>query len=246
LQLKDAVTLITGGGRGIGRAIALRLAAEGAALHLCARTEKELAEVSEKITKSGGRCNYAIVDVSQFEEVKCFVAKIRAEQGRIDVLINNAGYCAPLRPVEEVTDQEYRRTLATNVDSVFHFTRAVLPIMKAKNYGAIVTVSSGCGRRGFPGLSIYSASKFAVQGLMEAVAAELESTSIRCLLINPGAVATKMRADLFGQEEAGRHQSPGVVADVVRCILKEEIEVPNGGGICIRGGKIAEVYGPGK
>lgn len=242
--LAEKITIVTGASRGVGRSIALRLGAEGAIVAICARTEKELAEVCEAIARGGGCCQYAVVDVTRMKQVKRFVADILGRWNRIDVLINNAGFCAPVRPVEKVTDEEYKQSLAVNLEGVFHFTRAVLPIMRTQNSGTMITISSACGRQGYPGLSLYSASKFAVQGFLESVAGELRGSAIRSAVINPGAVATRMRSDLFGEEEARRHQSPEAVAEIVRDILIGRISVPHGGGACVRDGKVTEVYGP--
>lgn len=246
MMLSKKVVVVTGGGRGIGKAVCLKLAGEGAHIVTCSRTRSELAEVCATIERNGGQCEYAVVDVTNFREVGDFVAQTCARHGRVDVLVNNAGFCAPRRPVEEVSEEEYKQMMATNIAGVFHFTRFVVPIMKEQGNGVIITISSGCGRRGFPGLSVYSASKFAVQGFIQAVAAELGASPIRCVLVNPGGVATKMLSDLFGEEEASSQQSPAVVADLVPRVIAGAIEVPNGGGIIIRGGDIFGIYGPGE
>ena len=246
MDLRGKVTIITGGGRGIGRALSLMMASEGALVIICGRDKGELVELQNLINESGGNCDYAVVDVTRLEQVREFVSGVEQQHGPVDVLVNNAGYCAPPAPVEELGDEDYRRILATNIDGVFYFTRLVVPMMKKKNEGVIVTISSGCGRRGAAGLAAYSASKFAVQGFMQAVAAELRTTAIRCVLINPGGVATRMLANLFGEAEASRQQPPEVIADVLRTVLKEKIVVPSGGGICVRGGEVTEVYGPGE
>jgi NAD(P)-dependent dehydrogenase (short-subunit alcohol dehydrogenase family) len=114
--------------------------------------------------------------------------------------------------------------------------------MRKQNRGQLVAISSGTGLRGHPRLASYSAAKFGVQGLLQSAAQELEGSDIRSFLVNPGGVATRMLSDLFGEEEARKHQPPEAVARIVTEVLSGGIYVPNGGGICIRGCTVTDTY----
>ncbi|NUN00465.1 MAG: SDR family oxidoreductase [Bryobacteraceae bacterium] len=242
MELRDAIIIITGAGRGIGRAIAKSLAAEGAHVYICSRTKTELEETAREIRESGGRCSWRVADVARSCEIDAFVSAVMREHGRLDAVIGNAGSTAPAGNLETVSDSDYKLTMSSNVDGLFFLVRAAVPIMRQQNRGWIVAVSSGAGLRGHSRLSVYSAAKFAIQGMMQALASEVEDTQIRVVSINPGAVNTRLLADLFGFEEASKHQPPEAVAAALIQILTEEHSVPNGGGVCIRGGSITETY----
>ena len=115
----------------------------------------------------------------------------------------------------------------TNAGSLFYFARSLVPIMRSQERGMIVAMSSGAGLRGHARLGVYSMSKFAVQGLIQALAGELEDSPVSCIAINPGGVATKMLEDLFGKEEAQKNQPPEAVANVVKQVVSGELPVPS-------------------
>lgn len=241
--LKGSVVIITGASRGLGAAFAEALAAEGAKVVICARDKSGLDSVCESIEKKGGVCSRFAVDVTSSSEVSGFVSKVVKAHGRIDVLVNNAGAVHKFSPVEKITDEEYVQCMRTNVDSIFHFLKAVIPHMKKRNSGIIVNVSSGAGKRAHAGLSVYAASKFAVEAFTQAVARELEEegSSVGCIALCPGGVNTGMRAAVFGKEDAEKQQSPESVAAVLKDVLLGKVKVPNGGDVFIRQGKVAEV-----
>jgi 3-oxoacyl-[acyl-carrier protein] reductase len=181
------------------------------------------------------------VDVTKERDVKKFIDSVVKANGRIDVLVNNAGAAHPKKPVEAISVKDYEQCMHTNVDSVFYFLQAVVPLMKKQGSGIIINISSGAGRKGHPGMSVYSASKFAVQGFTEAVAKELENTGVKCIALCPGGVNTQMRAALFGKEDAAKQQSPHAVAKILRDILLGKINVPNGADVHVRDGSITAI-----
>ncbi len=243
VSLRDSVVVVTGASRGLGAAFAEILAAEGAKVAVCARDKTALSAVCKRIEKKGGVCSSYVVDVARSSEVNGFVSKVIKEYGRIDVLVNNAGAVHKFNSVEKISNAEYEACMRTNVDSVFHFLKAVVPLMKKQGSGVIVNVSSGAGRRAHAGLSVYAASKFAVEAFTQAVARELEKegSPVGCIALCPSGINTGMRAAVFGKEDAGKQQSPESVALVLRDVLLGKVEVPNGGDVLIRQGSVTEV-----
>lgn len=243
VKLRGSVAVITGASRGLGAAFAEALAAEGAEVVICARDKDGLDDVCKKIGKKGGVCSSYVVDVASSKEVNGFVSKVIKMQGRIDVLINNAGAVHKFSPVEKISEEEYAQCMRTNVDSIFHFLKAVIPHMKKRNSGIIVNISSGAGRRAHANLSVYAASKFAVEAFTQATARELEGSgsSVGCIALCPSGINTGMRAAVFGSEDAAKQQSSESVAAVLKNVLTGRVKVPNGGDVFIRDGKVTEV-----
>ena len=243
VSLKGSVAVVTGASRGLGAAFAETLAASGAKVIICARDKAGLASVCKKIGKKGGACSSYIVDVSSSAAVKGFVGKVIKVHGRIDVLVNNAGAVHKFSNVEKISEDEYAACMRTNVDSIFHFLKAVIPLMKKQNSGLIVNISSGAGKRAHAGLSVYAASKFAVEAFTQAVARELEGegSAVGCIALCPSGINTGMRAAVFGKEDAGKQQSPESVAAVLKDVLSGNVKVPNGCDVFIRHGAVTEV-----
>ncbi len=236
LVLPDSlrVAVVTGGGRGIGRSVARSLARTGAHVIVVSRSRSELAETVEGIRQEGYDAEALVGDLTDPAECDRVVRSVWADRGRIDVLVHCAGSTPAVTPMEETSVEAYERAMATNVGAIFHLARSLVPRMKERGRGLLIAMSSGCGLTGHPGMAAYSASKFAVQGLIQSLARELHDSDIRALAINPGGVNTKMLADLFGAEEAARNQSPDVVADVVRRVVEGVLAVPSGGGVTVR------------
>jgi len=232
MELQGKIVVVTGAGRGLGRCIADTLADQGATVYMCGIRPDE----SPK---------FSVVDVRDAAAVQEFIDGIVAEHGHIDILINNAGWVDVPKPLEEESDTDYRKCMSTNVDGVFHFMRAVLPAMKDADEGLILNIGSRAGRRAHPTLAVYSASKFAVRGMSQAVAKLLDETEdgkVRCIVIGPGGIDTPMRQKLFGEEESSQQQSPEEVAAIITSVIKRETEIPNGAHVEIVGGEIVGVY----
>ncbi len=236
--MKNKIAIVTGASRGLGAAIAESLSYEGFSVAICSRKKEEIESECKRIKTP---CLCDAVDAGNEADVKRFVSAVVKKFGKIDVLVNNAGVVHKKLPIEDISSSDFKSSMNANVDSVFFFMKEVVPLMKKSNQGIIVNVSSGAGKRGHPGLSVYSASKFAVQGFTESVAKELEQTGVKCIAVLPGGINTGMRSFLFGKEDAERQQSPASVAEIIKGIVIGKTEIKNGSSVHIRQGKITEI-----
>ena len=239
--MKGKIAVITGGGKGLGKELAKLFSAEGSTVVICSRSANDLKNVCNEIVGAGGKCEYFVVDVTSKQQVDKFIDKVLSSHGRIDVLVNNAGYATKWKGIEQNTEEEFETCFRTNVYSIFYFLKKIVPIMRGQNSGAIVNISSMAGKRGIPNLAAYCASKFAVVGLTQSVAKELKDTDALCISVCPGGMSTEMRAKIFGVEDAEKQQSPQYVANVIKDVLLGRIKVPNGGDIIIRYGEITAI-----
>lgn len=197
MLLKEQVAIVTGAGRGIGRAIARRFAAEGAAVLVASRTAAEVEAVAAEIRKAGGRAAACTGDVSREDDCARIVEAAHQHFGRVDILVNNAGIYGPVKPIEEVTPAEWDEAIAINLRSAFLLTRLVLPEMYARGSGAILNISSVSAKAAYPWGGAYAASKAAVLALTRTVAAEAARKGVRVNAICPGPVfETKMSQEL--------------------------------------------------
>ena len=195
--LEEKVAVITGGGRGIGRAIALRFAAEGAAVLVAARTEAEIRNVVAEIEKSGGQRGLRRRGRLPRSGLRPHFRGGRERLGPVDILVNNAGDYGPVKPVEEITPEEFDRVIAVHLRGAFLLTRLVLPGMYARGAGAIVNISSLSAKSAFPWGAPYAAAKAGMLGLTRVTAAEAARRGVRVNAICPGPVTeTKMSKDL--------------------------------------------------
>ncbi|MBY0329575.1 MAG: SDR family oxidoreductase [Acetobacteraceae bacterium] len=202
-DLDGRTALVTGGGAGIGRAIALRLAAEGCDIGIL-DLDLAGAEATAAEARALGRAAHAASgNVGERASAEAAVAALSAALGRVDILVNNAGILRT-SPFLETTDAEWRGTFAVNLDGAFHCCQAVLPGMVARRAGAVVNVASWTGKKGVPNHAAYSASKFALIGLTQAIAGEMAAHGIRVNAVCPGIIVeTRMREEA---EERNRAQ----------------------------------------
>jgi 3-oxoacyl-[acyl-carrier protein] reductase len=189
-SLKGKKALITGGSRGIGRATALALAKQGVELGLIARSEASFDSIRKELNDLGATFVTATADVARETEVQQAVSKIEDQLGGIDILINNAGVGARGAFLELSTD-EWKYVLDTNVMGIVYITKAALPGMIEKNKGDIINISSMSGLKGTEGSSAYSASKFAVIGMSESLMQEVRRHNIRVSVLTPSLVDTE-------------------------------------------------------
>lgn len=187
--------LITGAGRGIGRATALAFAKEGINLGLLGRSMENLEAVAAELQEYGVKVSVATADVSNMESVNTAVEKIRGELGPIEILVNNAGI-SKFGKFLEVDPEDWAKIIQVNVMGVYYVTRAVLPDMMEKNAGDIINISSTAGQKGAPVTSAYSASKAAVIALSESLMLEVRKQNIRVVTLTPSTVATDMAVEL--------------------------------------------------
>jgi 3-oxoacyl-[acyl-carrier protein] reductase len=214
MELKGRVVLITGAGRGIGRALAHAFAAAGAKVALLGKTKKNLLEVQRELKDSGAQTIVLAADVSDEGAVSRAVVAAEQQLGPVDVLVNNAGIFA-MAPVEKLDTVVFDRMLAVNLRGPFLMCRALLPGMKSRKRGHIVNISSTAGRRGFAGGGAYCASKFGLAGLTEAMRYEARASNVRVTCVYPSTVNTDLVKKSGADFKAERAIQPEDVANAV-------------------------------
>ena len=217
-KLRGQVALVTGGNRGIGKAIAERLATLGAAVAICGRDAKRLEATGEELRKRTDKVFVQTADVSRAKDVDKLVASVEAKLGAISILVNNAGI-GLFGPTHEKGEDEWDRVLSTNLKSVFLMSRAVVPSMIRESRGDIINISSLAGRNTFAGGGIYCASKWGVMGLSGCMAEDLRDKGIRVTVICPGSVATEFSGR--GPKVEGTALRPEDVAHAVEGVLTQ-------------------------
>lgn len=216
--LINVVALVTGGSRGIGRAIALRLAELGACVAICGRNEQALRDSEAELRKTGSRVFARSADVCSSAEVATMVREAEASLGPISILVNNAGI-GLFGPAHEKTEADWNRVLDTNLKSAFLVSRAVIPSMIRARRGDIINISSLAGRNSFAGGGIYCASKWGLQGLSACMAEDLRDHGIRVSVICPGSVATDFSSR--SAKDPSQALAPQDVAHAVALIVTQ-------------------------
>ncbi|HEY8659171.1 MAG TPA: 3-ketoacyl-ACP reductase [Hanamia sp.] len=219
-SLKGKIALVTGAGKGIGRAVAIALANEGVHVGLIARTENDLKSVSKVIQALGVNAAFAIADVSDIQSVNNAVEKLQKELGNIDILINNAG-TGTFGKFLELEPSEWENQVKINLFGVYYVTHAVLPQMIERKTGDIINISSTAGLKGSALTSAYSASKFGVMGLTESLMQEVRKHNIRVTALTPSTVVTELAksANLINNNEE-RLMQPEDFAELMIAQLK--------------------------
>ena len=206
MKLDATTAMITGAGRGLGRAIALAMAREGARVSLMSRTETDLNEVRERIQQAGGTCLVFPGDVSQEPDVSKMVEDTLQETGRVDILVNNAAVIGPVRFLKDADGAAWRQTLAVNLHGACSCARAVAPHMKEQGAGKIINIASGLGEMPFPRFCAYAVSKAGIIQLTRSLSEELKPANIQVNAIDPGVMDTDMQKQIrdLGPEVLGR------------------------------------------
>ena len=219
-SLQGKIALVTGAGKGIGKAVAMALAKEGANVGLIARTETDLKTVAEEIKILGVKVFYATADISKMEQVTAAVEKIENELGLVDILINNAG-TGTFAKFMEMEPADWENIIKVNLFGVYYTTRAVLPQMIERQAGDIINISSTSGKNGAATTSAYSASKFAVFGLGESLMQEVRKHNIRVTTLAPSTIVTELAksANLI-TGDAERVMHPEDFAEYIIATLK--------------------------
>lgn len=217
--MKDKIAVVTGGSKGIGRAIAERLLAEGAAVFICARDKSVLKQSLEQLS-AFGKVDGEVCDVRSEAQVKMMLDECVRVFGGIDILVNNAGV-GVFKTVEETTPDEFEWVLQTNLFGTFYACHHAIPEMKKRGGGHIINVSSLAGQNAHPKMSAYNASKFAVNGFTEAMMQEVRQDDIKVSLICPGSVNTEFGNGKVSDENAWQIQ-PEDIAEVVVELLNQK------------------------
>ena len=227
---KEKSVLITGASRGLGHALALRLAAEGAKVALVARHKTELDAVVSEIRNNGGIAFGIVADVGDKESVYPIVGQAAALAGPIDILINNASTLGPvpLRLLLDTDCEDFEQALQVNTIGPFRLIKAVAGSMVLRQTGVIVNLSSDAAVEAYPTWGVYSASKAALDHLTRVVAAELTDTSVRFLSIDPGEMNTRMHADAVPEAEVTTLQSPAAVAAKIVQMIQQSSAIASG------------------
>jgi NAD(P)-dependent dehydrogenase (short-subunit alcohol dehydrogenase family) len=248
-KLAGRVAVITGGSRGLGRAMALALAAEGARIALVARDEEKLADTAAAVRAAGGEAATFTADVALEPSVDTLRDAVLARFGHAHILINNAGMNLR-KPIHEYSLEEWMRVVNTNLTSVFLMCRAFIPQMKTLGWGRIVNMTSIMSHVSLPGRTAYSSTKAALLGLTKALALELAPDGITVVAISPGPFATEMNLPLLENPELnaqfvskiplGRWGKVEEVGALARFLCSEEAGFITGTDILIDGGWCAQ------
>ena len=216
--MKDKIAVVTGGTKGIGYAIAEKLLESGAKVFICARNKPELNHAKERLSASG-RVEGEICDVRSEDQVRMMLEECVRIFGGLDILVNNAGIGIIGKTVEELSGDEFRQTLETNLFGVFYACHYAVPILRERGGGYIINISSLAGQNAHPRMAAYNASKFGLNGFSEALMQEVRQDNIKLSYICPGSVNTFFGGDTPSKENEWQLQ-PEDIAQVV-CDLLE-------------------------
>lgn len=233
MPLRGRTAIVTGAGRGIGRAIARRLAASGASVAVASRTAEQLHETQKCIERDGGRVLSVVADVAQESDVERLFAETKEVLGPAQILVNNAGI-APLAKIEEMEPSMFDAIVRTNIRSVYLCTRAAWEGMASRGEGAIVNIASVAAYDPFPGLAAYGAAKAFVTTYTRALAEEGRPHGIRVFGVAPGAVETVMLRGAFPDFPDDQVLQPDDVASLVELLLMPGARYSSGQTITIR------------
>ena len=218
MDLNGKTAIVTGGTRGIGRAIAESLVSAGARVAITARNEQELSNTVSQLNQIGSGAAAAYVcDVRDYEQVKSVFANIGSDFGGVDILVNNAGI-GMFKSVESTTADEFRAVLETNLFGVFYCCHEAIPLMKRRGGGYIINISSLAGTNAHPQMAAYNASKFGLNGFSEALMQEVRHDGIKVSYIMPGSVNTEFGGDEPSDQKNWQLQ-PDDIARVVMDLL---------------------------
>ena len=245
MDVKGKSILITGAGRGLGRALALKLASQGARLALVSRTPSDLESLVREIREQNGEAFAIEADVGQKDSIYPIVGQAAALAGPIDILINNASTLGPvpLRLVADTDCEDFEQALQVNLLGPFRLMKAVVGSMVLRQTGLVINVSSDAAIEAYPTWGIYSASKAALEHLTRIAAAEFLPTSVRFLIVDPGEMNTKMHSDAMPDADPDSLRVPAVVADEIASIIHNAEQIESGSRIIVSEWKVSDGIG---
>ncbi len=232
-RLEGRIALVTGASRGIGAAVARRLAAEGARLILVARTQGGLEEVDDAVRANGGSATLVPLDLRDFAQIDRLGAVIAERHGRLDVLVGNAAILGSLRPMGHFAPDEWERVFAVNVTANWRLIRSFDALLRASDAGRAMFVTWGVARRAVPYWGAYAASKAALESMVRTYAAEVTKTKLRVNLVDPGIVRTRMRAEAMPGEDPMALAEADEITDVFVDLAEPA---------CNRNGEVVSAY----
>ena len=229
VDLSDKVAIVTGAGQGIGRAIALSLAKDGAKLVINDIVEENAKEVVKEIESNGGDATAILADVSNKNAVEHMISLTLEKYGQIDILVNNAGISGPMVPVQNLREEDWDKVINVDLKGTFLCSQAVIPSMLEKQYGKIVNISSIAGKEGNANMTAYCAAKSGIIGFTKALAEEVVRNGINVNCICPALIATELTLGL-GEEQIkfltekipmGRLGKPEEISDLVKFLVSD-------------------------
>jgi len=248
-NLNGRVALITGAGGGLGKAIALELARDGARVALIGRNEERLAEAAEEAAQLGCEAHVFVTDVTQESQIHLLRQRVESEFSRVDILINNAGIMLR-KALLDYTLEEWRSLIDTNLTSAFLMCHSFVPLMRGRGYGRIINITSTLSHVSLPGRTAYSASKAGLLGFTRALALELAPEKITVVAISPGPFATDLNTSLMtdpglnalvlSKVPVGEWGNPNDVGKLARFLCSEDAGYITGTDILIDGGWTAQ------
>jgi NAD(P)-dependent dehydrogenase (short-subunit alcohol dehydrogenase family) len=213
-RLENRLALITGAGRGIGRAVAIRFAQEGARLILVSKTQGALEETDDLVRAAGGTATLLPLDLSDHEKIDQMAAAVAARFGHIDVLVANAAILGVLSPMSHTEPADFERVMAINLTANFRLIRAFDAMLRQGEAGRAIFVTSSAADGQHPYWGAYATAKGALETMVKTWAGELMKTNLKVNLVNPGATRTRMRADAFPGEMPDTVKPPEAVTDI--------------------------------
>lgn len=226
MNLSGKTAVVTGGTKGVGYAIAEALVNAGASVYICARDNTEVSSAVTRLSASG-KASGSACDVREEEQVRQVLAGANETFGGLDILINNAGVGYMSKTVEEMTGDEFRQTLETNLFGVFYACHHAIPLMKRRGGGYIINISSLAGQNAHPKMAAYNASKFGLNGFSEALMQEVRHDNIKVSYVCPGSVNTYFGGDTPTDEKAWQLQSEDIAQVVIDLLGMNERALPS-------------------
>ena len=232
-RLEGRVALVTGASHGIGREIAKRFAAEGAQVVAVGRNVGALEELDDEVREAGGKLTLLPLDLTMFEKIDILGPSLYEKFGKLDIVVGNAALLGELAPVGHIDSQIFQNTFATNVTANFHLIRTTDKLLQLSDAGRAIFVTSNASAKGRAFWGLYASTKAALESLVLSYAQEMEETSVRVNLVNPGRIRTKLRAEAYPGEDPQTLPSADSIMDVFVDLAASD---------CTKHGEVVDAY----